>query len=153
MKRIIYFCLTAMLLIGGCSIANNEQQSTPTPSVKRVKSTSTTASPEMARLARLTAEQDQRVDAATAVVIKDNLSVALKVSNFNRLRLQDIRKSVHENLSEQFPAYTVHVTTDRKLFSDLEKLHRDIRNNQPVKSTHVKKFEKKLETINDDMKG
>lgn len=153
MKRIVSLCLI-VLLLGGCGTASNEQQpNTQSPSVKQIKSTSTTVSPETARLARLTAEQDRRVDAATAVAIKDQLSVAVKVSNFNRLRLQDIRRTIHENLSEQFPSHTIHVTTDRKLFNDLQKLHREVRKSAPVKSSEANKFEKKLKTINENMKG
>src|SRR5690606_14051619 len=99
------------------------------------------------------ATQDDRVDEAAAVAIGKELSVALKVSNFNRLRLKSIRQDVHQTLTDQFPKHTIHVTTDSKLFSELQKLEKGVKRNWPPKPPKQKKYKKTLQKINEDMKG
>lgn len=95
------------------------------------------------------AAQDKRVDEAVAVAVKQDLSVALKVSNFNRLRLKSIRQDVHSKLSKAYPKHKVHVTTDSKLFSELHKLDTTIQKKHPK----PQQLEKRLKKINEDMKG
>lgn len=97
---------------------------------------------------RLAAE-DKRVDEAVAVAVNEDLSVALKVSNFNRLRLKSIRQDVHSQLSKAYPKHNVHVTTDIKLFNELKKLDTAIQKKHP----HPRQLEKRLKKINEDMKG
>lgn len=152
MKRILCLCCAVILILSGCSAASNDGQKPPQPTV-HTKSQATGVSLDTARLAKTTAEQDKRVDAATAVAIERDLSVALKVSNFNRLQLKNIRQTVHQNLRDQFPAYTVYVTTDSKVFSDLEKLQQDMRQNRPPKPPQEQKYKKKLQQLIQDMKG
>lgn len=153
MKRTLWLIFTVIFLISGCGTATKGQQNPPGPPVQQTKSQGPSISLGTAREAKATAQQDKRVDAATAVAIEKDLSVALKVSNFNRLYLKDIRQNVHQSLRDQFPAYTVYVTTDSKLFSELEKLQKEMRKNRPSQPSQVKTYEKKLQKINDDMKG
>jgi hypothetical protein len=96
------------------------------------------------------ARQVNGVDKAVAVKIDDELDVALQVSNFNRLRLKQLRKEVFQKLNEAYPQAKVHVTTDSKLYNELEKM-----NGQPWSDDKTKACEQKqkLKQIEEKMKG
>lgn len=96
------------------------------------------------------ARQTKGVDDAVAVQIDDKLNVALKVSNFNRLRLKPIRKETFDRLEKALPEVELHVTTDSKLYKELEKMNRKAWTNDQKKACEEKK---KLEQIEEMMKG
>jgi hypothetical protein len=73
--------------------------------------------------AKSTTEQVNGVDKAVAVMIDKELNVALEVTNFNRLRLEPIKKEVTQKLKTSFPKANIHVTTDSKLYDELQKLN------------------------------
>ncbi|WP_134685808.1 YhcN/YlaJ family sporulation lipoprotein [Brevibacillus migulae] len=90
------------------------------------------------------------VDKAVAVQIDDELDVAIEVSNFNRFRLETIEKEVSQALKKKFPETKIHVTSDKKLMNELQKL-----SNEPWAGEQEKacKQKKKLKKIEKDMKG
>lgn len=99
--------------------------------------------------AEQTAKQVRGVDDATAVLMDNELSVAVKVTNFQRLRLKQIRQDVHGRLKKEFSLYKVHVTSDSKLFKELQALKKKIKSGK----FEVQKVSKKFKKINEDMKG
>ncbi|MBC9784568.1 YhcN/YlaJ family sporulation lipoprotein [Heliobacterium chlorum] len=64
------------------------------------------------------------VEDSTAVVIDKDISTALKVTGFDRLRLKTIRGSIEKKLKESYPGYEVHVTTDKKMFKQLQQIEK-----------------------------
>jgi len=68
------------------------------------------------------ARETKGVHEAVAVYIDDMLNVALDVRNFQRLRLKAIRKETFERLERAFPDAELHVTTDSKVFRELQKM-------------------------------
>jgi hypothetical protein len=100
--------------------------------------------------AKQIALQNNRVDEAAAVATDKDLSVAVRVSNFNRLRLQSIRKDVHGKLRKAYPKHEIHVTTDSKIFAELKKLESSLKKSPPPQKRDV---EKRLKKLNDDMRG
>ena len=90
------------------------------------------------------------MDQAVAVWIDDELDVALQVSNFNRLRLKQIRKEVFDRLRNAYPNPHIHVTTDRKLYGELEKLGRKEWVRQKKDACQAKNRLKQIEEL---MKG
>jgi len=85
---------------------------------------------------------------AVELGVAPGVFVAARVTGFDRLRLKSIRKEVHESITQMAPGYKVYVTTDKKLFSELEKLYIQI---QQVENPAQLKF--KLEKINENMRG
>lgn len=69
-------------------------------------------------------EQISGIDQAVAIRIDNELNVALQVSNFDRFRLNSLRKKVSQKLKASFPEDHIHVTTDSKLYNELEKLNK-----------------------------
>lgn len=145
MKRLVLaLSLTAVMTLAGCGIGGNDK---PLTSVQIQQITSHRPHIKTADTARLTALQDRRVDDAAAVAMDKELSVALKVSNFNRLKLRQIRRDIHNDLRQRFPEQEVHVTTDSKLFHELQKLEKSF----PERDE--KQVKQELKKINEDMKG
>lgn len=91
------------------------------------------------------------VDASTAVVIDNDVSIALRVTGFDRLRLQTIRQAVHNQamdlVSEE---YRIHVTSDKRLFADLEKIDEQIKQAGGTASMDI---QNELKLLNKDMQG
>ncbi|QGG46231.1 YhcN/YlaJ family sporulation lipoprotein [Heliorestis convoluta] len=59
---------------------------------------------------------------STAVVIDKDISTALKVTGFDRLRLRSIRNQLAEEVLENYEGYRIHVTTDKKIFHQIRQI-------------------------------
>jgi len=91
------------------------------------------------------------VDQAVAVVLKEDISVAIKVSGFDRLRLKQIKQETSDLIRKTAPQeYTVHITTDKRIFRDLSKVLSDIEANGGVATP---KTQDQLAKLNKDMHG
>ena len=148
MTRLLFLVMASLLLITGCQ----EKQNNPA-SMKQIQQKNQemiSIDPREMEEAKKIAQQNKRVDQATAVTFDHELFVALKVSNFNRFFLRSTRSEVHKNLRKRFSNKEVHVTTDSKLFDELSKIEKQI-DQQPQQPEKV--LEKKLKKINKDMKG
>ncbi|RRN68658.1 hypothetical protein EI200_18975 [Peribacillus simplex] len=69
--------------------------------------------------------QDEVAD-VKAVNSNKELLVAIKVENFDRLRLKKIEKKSQTELEDMFPDYKVLVSTDQKMFIELEQLEQEL---------------------------
>ncbi|MFZ5643898.1 MAG: YhcN/YlaJ family sporulation lipoprotein [Bacillota bacterium] len=96
------------------------------------------------------AETVDGVEESTAVVINKEISAAVKVTGFDRLRLKSIREEVHRKISEAGDEYKVYVTSDKKLFSELRKIESQITGGE-VKSPA--ELESRVKKINNSMRG
>ena len=144
MKGFLPTCLILALLLTGCQVAEkpqDAQQPAELPVIDR------TALEE----AKKVAKENRRVDEAVAVALKDELYVGLKVTNFNRFFLRNIRKDVHDRLKDRFPRRAIHVTTDSKLFDELSRLEGRIR--KDPWGMDREKLKRKLYKIHEDLKG
>lgn len=104
---------------------------------------------EVLEQARLAARQVDGVREVAAVAIDQDLSVAVNVAQMKRLQLKAIRKEIFHKLKKAHPEMTVHVTTDRKIFWEMEKLEKEAYAQKPK----VSDMQKKLHKLNEDMKG
>ncbi|RXT07850.1 YhcN/YlaJ family sporulation lipoprotein [Ammoniphilus sp. CFH 90114] len=90
------------------------------------------------------------VDDAVSVVIGEDVSIALKVTGIDRFRLKGIKKEVASQLKKDLSdRYTIHVTTDKKLFQDLQTLKRKVNHGEGTPKAIIKTYNK----INKDMHG
>jgi hypothetical protein len=64
-----------------------------------------------------------------AVNTDKELMAAIKVENFDRFRLKSIEKSVKSDLEKKYPDYKVFVSTDKKIFWELEKIEQRLKKN------------------------
>lgn len=90
------------------------------------------------------------VDDAVAVVIDKDFSIALKVTGFDRFRLNRIKSEVTKKIKSSTSGdRIVHVTTDKKLFMNLQSL----RSKLSEGNESSQKIQKEFKKINDDMHG
>lgn len=106
--------------------------------------------PELAEKAKKTAETVKGVKGSTAVAVDKDISVAVKVSGFDRLRLKTIKEEVHNKTKELNKDYNVHVTSDKKLFMQLQQIENQVNGPQEKSLTDI---QKKLNKINKDIQG
>ncbi|OPX85478.1 MAG: Sporulation lipoprotein YhcN/YlaJ (Spore_YhcN_YlaJ) [Pelotomaculum sp. PtaB.Bin104] len=103
---------------------------------------------ELAENAKKTAEAVKGVKESTAVVINNDISTAIKVSGFDRLRLKPIKEEVHNNIKELNKDYNVHVTSDKKLYMQLKQIEKQSSELQGESLTDILK---KFNQINKNM--
>lgn len=143
-KRSIIFAILILLLLTGCAGPAKRPQQKPLPE-KDIK-----VYPQTAEQVKALANGVDGVDESTAVVINNNISAAVKVSRFDRLRLKKIKQRVHSSIKKQFPEHEIRVTSDKKLFAQLQQIEAQI-NEGKIKS--LSKLEQQVNKINKDMKG
>ncbi|WP_332697371.1 hypothetical protein [Halalkalibacter lacteus] len=80
---------------------------------------------------------------------KTDIYLAPRVKHFDRFRLKEIRKYGYDSVKKRYPDATVHVSTDQKIFMELEKLEQELKN----KTISEERMEKKLKKLDEMMKG
>lgn len=93
----------------------------------------------------------QGVEGSTALVVNNQIAVAVKVTGFDRLHLQAIRQELHSQIKKIAPGYDIHVTTDKKLFAQLQLLKEQIKKAQP--GTLPTQLKDDYNVIIEDMNG
>ncbi|WP_228728159.1 YhcN/YlaJ family sporulation lipoprotein [Brevibacillus composti] len=166
--RTICSLLAISMLLAGCAQQQSQQQQNqqqsqqqPQQQSKQQSKTQSAAQDPMCKkmpVRHFDAEQKAKsitqkvkgIDKSVAVQIDNDLNVAIQVSNFNRFRLETIEKEVAQKLKKSFPKTKIHVTSDKKLINELQKL-----SDSPwyAKMEAACKQKKKLKKIEDDMKG
>lgn len=143
MKQAIAFILL-LVLLSGCNETKSQgaKEAKPIGDVVRVEQTD-------AEKAKERILQMEEVKEAKAVTLEKDLYVAVKVKQFDRLRLKKIRQDGFKRLEKAFPEKTIHVSTDKKIFMELEKMETDLQKQSLTK----KELEKKLKKLDEDMKG
>ncbi|NLW45674.1 MAG: sporulation protein [Syntrophomonadaceae bacterium] len=68
----------------------------------------------------------EEVEDSSAVVVDQDIAAAIKVSGFNRLRLESIRNRARDKIKQAYPGFHVYLTSDKKLFKQLQQLEKDL---------------------------
>lgn len=139
--------LILLLLMPGCGAQNSPSQK-PQPDANQ--SETARVNPDLAEKVKQTAKTVKGVEDSTAVVINNEISTAVKVKGFDRLRLKSIKEEVHSKVKELNKGYQVHVTSDKKLFTQLEQIEKKIKEHQGQPPADI---QKKLKKIKKDMQG
>ncbi|ABO49992.1 hypothetical protein Dred_1462 [Desulforamulus reducens MI-1] len=147
MRRIFAFLLTALLILSlGCQTqASKKPEQQQSKQEKPVQ-----IDRDFAQRLKRAALTVNGVESSTAVVIDKNISIGIKVSGFDRLRMESIKKEVHNKVTKLNGGYEVHVTSDKKLFKELQDVEKTITKENIHTTTDL---QKKVEKINKDMKG
>lgn len=66
-----------------------------------------------------------------SVALDDQLSLAVDVSQMQRWNLKNIRKEIFHHLRDRFPELDIHVSSDRKIFWELQKLEKEMYASNP----------------------
>ncbi len=146
--KVVILCLI-ICVVGGCG-ADNPPQRKPMPQTGQVEGQAH-INTELTEQVEGAARTVQGVEDSIALVMNNQIAVAVKVTGFDRLHLQSIRQELHSKVKDIAPEYDIHVTTDKKLFAQLQKLKGQIKEapqgNLPVKLKDV------YNVIIEDMNG
>jgi len=147
--RVIVFSLI-LLITAGCGTQNHSFKK-PQPGQQLIQDEKQIQiNTDLAEKAKKTAETVKGVKESTAVVINNEISIAIKVSGFDRLRLKPIKAEVHDKIKEFNKDYNVYITSDKKLFKQLRQIENQIRGEQDKPLIDL---QKKVNKINKDMQG
>lgn len=148
--RTLLLLVSVCLFVAGCNPKPDQQAKTKSASEDPMCQPTPIRYFDSEQKAKAMTEQVNGIDKAVAVRIDDELDVAIEVSNFNRFRLESIEKEVAQKLKSSFPNAKVHVTSDKKLIMELQKLSDTPWQNHQEEACKQKK---KLKQIEKDMKG
>ncbi|MCS1350152.1 hypothetical protein [Mechercharimyces sp. CAU 1602] len=145
MRWLMLCSVVGFFLLGGCG-----KEASPSENLNHAQPISYQQQQEYQAgiEAKRIAEKHRRVQKAVSIALKDQLTVGIKVTNFDRLYLSQTRAEVIGSLQKKFPDKKVKVTTDSKLFGVLENLEK-MRAKGAIRAEDV---EKRLEKVNLDMK-
>lgn len=138
----IYVSVIVCLLLSSCNLNGNEVK----PLSIGNKSMTQQDDADEAKHIVLSMEE---VNQVVGVSENKNIYLAVKVGQFNRLFLRRIRKDAHDKVKKRFPDANVHVSTDKKVFMELEKLEKKLYKDK----VDQKELKKELKRIEDFMKG
>ena len=145
-KNMIVFLFVLFILVisVGCQPQKKPQEQ-PRAGAKPV-----TIETDLADRAKNTAKSVEGVEDVTAVVIDQNISTAIKVTGFKRLQLGAIKREVDKKISLMDPEgdYKIYVTSDKKLFKQLQEIEKQIEKNDIKNGQTLKQ---QVDKINDDM--
>ncbi|MFB1051595.1 YhcN/YlaJ family sporulation lipoprotein [Paraliobacillus sp. JSM ZJ581] len=84
-------------------------------------------------------EQFSSISDVTAVVYNQELIVAIKATTFQQINEQSIEKKVKKKLKKQFQFKKITVSSDQKIFIEINKIHQSS-DNLKEKFNHIKKL-------------
>jgi ABC-type phosphate transport system auxiliary subunit len=145
-NKVVFGCLILLLMLSlGCVNQKPQQKPQPTNTNARIE-----VDPLLAQQVKSTANTIDGVEDSTAVVINKEISAAVKVSGFDRLRLKSIRQQVHQKIRDENQDYTIFITSDKKLFQLLKNIENQLSSGENVS---LPELQQKVEKINKDMRG
>lgn len=148
--RTILVVMSLLLLATGCNQQSDQQSKTQSAAEDPECKPTPVRHFDLEQRAKAIAEQIDGIDQAVAVQIDKELDVAIEVSNFNRFRMESLQKDVAKQLKAAFPEAKVHVTSDKKLIMDLQKLSSTPWSANPEEACKQKK---QIKHIEKQMKG
>ncbi len=124
LNNAVILCLIICIL-GGCGTVNAPQRK-PLPQTGQVEGPAH-INTELTKQVEDVAETVPGVEESTALVMNNQIAVAVKVTGFDRLHLQSIRQKLHSQVSNIATEYDIHVTADKKLFAQLQMLAGEVK--------------------------
>ncbi|MFX3675235.1 MAG: YhcN/YlaJ family sporulation lipoprotein [Paenisporosarcina sp.] len=142
--------LTVIGLCFGCN--GNQDQNELTDAnedlnVSQVK-ISKPISQSVANQAKENVSKGEEISDVKAVNTDKELLVSLKVDQFNRFQLKKIEKNIKSDLEKKYPDYKILVSTDQKMYFELDKLEQKLKKN----NLSMKKLKKDIKKIKSLMK-
>lgn len=140
-KYLITYILLIIMMVTGCSGTNEnsteKQQNITDVSFKNSHNQS------VAEKVTQLLKDEEVVENAKTVNSDKELLVAVKINHMDRFRLKEINQRLKKKVKEEYPDYKVMLSTDQKIFLELDKLENKIKADQLGK----KKLEKEMNRI------
>ncbi|THG89173.1 hypothetical protein AJ85_19160 [Alkalihalobacillus alcalophilus ATCC 27647 = CGMCC 1.3604] len=144
MKKIIMPLFVLIILMSGCQNTSTNEPMPQSLMVNNVTFDQMKANESKKELMKM----NEIID-VHAVSFEDKIYVAPKVKQFSRFRLKEIRKEGFDKIKAQYSEDEIHVSTDKKVYMELEKLEKEMKD----KSLKEKDLKERLKKIEEYMKG
>ncbi|CQR47857.1 Sporulation lipoprotein YhcN/YlaJ (Spore_YhcN_YlaJ) [Paraliobacillus sp. PM-2] len=132
-KSYIIIFLLLLPLIFGCN--QNNDPTNETKNIEQINNQATTHS----EVTDYIFKHFDSVSDIRTVVYKQELIVAIKATTFQQINEQTIEKKVKKKLEKQFKFKKINVSSDQKIFIEINKLDHST-NNLKAKFNHIKKL-------------
>ncbi|MEH6971420.1 YhcN/YlaJ family sporulation lipoprotein [Bacillus sp. JJ675] len=146
-----YFLICVFLLFSSTVIIGCQDQNAAegqSDAVRKVSTKDEKTDQSVANQAKKRLLQKEEVTEVRGANSKKDLVLAVQVEHMDRFRLKDIEKKSKEQLKKEFPGYSIEISTDQKIFWELDKLEKQLQH----KNVSSKKLNKKLNNIKQLMK-
>ena len=139
------FLITVIGFVSGCSGNSNQIDNNKNLNISKVH-TSSPIEQSVANQAKDRLLAEEEVSDVKAVNSDKELLVAVKVDNFDRFRLTSIKKQAQSDLENMFPDYKVLISTDQKMFLELDQLEQKLEKDK-TKMDSLKKDFKEIKSL------
>ncbi|KON67426.1 hypothetical protein AKG34_00200 [Peribacillus butanolivorans] len=139
------FLITVIGFVSGCSGNSNQMDNNKNLNISKVH-TSSPIKQSVANQAKDRLLAEEEVSDVKAVNSDKELLVAVKVDNFDRLRLKSVKKQAQSDLENMFPDYKILISTDQKMFLELDQLEQKLEKDK-TKMDSLKKDFKKIKSL------
>ncbi|MEJ9232418.1 YhcN/YlaJ family sporulation lipoprotein [Peribacillus butanolivorans] len=139
------FLITVIGFVSGCSGNSNQMDNNKNLNISKVH-TSSPIKQSVANQAKDRLLAEEEVSDVKAVNSDKELLVAVKVDNFDRFRLKSVKKQAQSDLENMFPDYKILISTDQKMFLELDQLEQKLEKDK-TKMDSLKKDFKKIKSL------
>ncbi|NUH86365.1 YhcN/YlaJ family sporulation lipoprotein [Bacillus firmus] len=143
--KMLFFILILIGMGSGCNGNENQVGEKNHSSISQIH-TSKPIEQSVSNHAKEKIITKEEISDVKAVNTDKELLVAVKVENFNRFRLKNIEKSVKSDLEGMYPDYKVFVSSDKKMFWELEKIEQKLQQHDTNKK-NLKRDLNKLKSL------
>ncbi|WP_191562588.1 YhcN/YlaJ family sporulation lipoprotein [Metabacillus idriensis] len=143
--KTLNICLIIVAAIGigsGCNGTQNQLGSDNNDMNIEYVHTSKPIDQSVANQSKEKVIKEEEISGVKAVNTDKELLLAVKVDQFDRFRLKDIKKKVKADLEKMYPEYEIFVSTDQKIFLELEQLEQKLQKDNTKKKSLKKSFDK-----------
>ncbi|MGE5544628.1 MAG: YhcN/YlaJ family sporulation lipoprotein [Bacillota bacterium] len=147
MKKILSLVLILSITLVFIGCGKTSPPIKPRPEHRPKATQQITIDPQRAEEVKATARKAKEVEDSAAVVVDQDIAVAVKVSGFNRLRIKSIRDQARQRIKAANPGFHVYLTSDKKLFKQLSQLEKDARRPNPS----LEEFKARVNKVISDM--
>ena len=105
---------------------------------------------QVAKQAKEILKYNDDLTAVKAVNTPDKLVVAIDIYHLQRLQLKKIEKKIQKKLEKEFPTSEVILSSDKKVFLELDKLEKKLQSDSLSKDKLAKKITKIIELSNEE---
>ncbi|AXN39368.1 hypothetical protein CN689_19220 [Peribacillus butanolivorans] len=143
--KTILFLITVIGFVSGCSGNSNQIDNNKNLNISKVH-TSSPIKQSVANQAKDRLLAEEEVSDVKAVNSDKELLVAVKVDNFDRFRLKSVKKQAQSHLENMFPDYKILISTDQKMFLELDQLEQKLEKDK-TKMDSLKKDFKEIKSL------
>ncbi|MFC0271392.1 YhcN/YlaJ family sporulation lipoprotein [Metabacillus herbersteinensis] len=135
------FLIVIIGLVSGCAGNQNQFATTNDANIVKVH-TSKPIDQSVANQAKEKVIKEEEISGVKAVNTDKELLLAVKVNQFDRFRLKKIEKKVKSDLEKAYPDHKIEVSTDSKMYLELEQLEQKLQKDKTNMKTLKKEFDK-----------